>query len=626
LEVQIMRIFTRGLFVALFALLANTALAEYYPLLPSAMGGAGTNNGAGPPNAYTSGTQYVNTIDHSIWTLANGIWTQTGYTSAPGAVSPFGYTYSAVTNPSSTALAPNAVTSATLEEWFSPTSGLYSDTGCSVPTTSGAIACWGDASGNGNNATQSTSGNRPTYAASSINGLSTVAFAGASNQYLSNPYFTEPGTVFVVYKINNNVGTSYGAQTLISGDLANSTQIPYGIQQLAYASGGQLSYFRNFTNSTYLYGETSPAIGAYGVAAMRTDAQTFTMYNFGQQSGPIHFTIAGTTKSTAVEAFIGAISYQASVGGFLNGNIAEIIVYNGYLSDSDFEGIEGYLQNKYALAPGSGKYLWATFSDGSGNESLMMAQSNDGITWVPRPVNFDNGVGVSPKCERDPSIHRWHGQLLLAFTAACTATPTGTSFGVAISNDGGYNFSPVPIKVDMSSVVSGGNAAVWAPEWFEDSDSSLHIIVAASSSEPTGFQLYEVHPTAPDLSTWSSPVEITGTSLSSDMIDPFMVKVGGTYYLWYKDNTTTFQGYLSSTSLTSGYVVVESGNWASWGGDQEGAVLLNLGGDHWRIYLDDSGGVHYRYADSFNAWATWTTLTAVTSPVSLSHGTIIPTP
>ena len=50
-------------------------------------------------------------------------------------------------------------------------------TGGSTPSTGGAIARWEDKSGNANNASQATAGDRPTYLATGLNNLPTISFS-----------------------------------------------------------------------------------------------------------------------------------------------------------------------------------------------------------------------------------------------------------------------------------------------------------------------------------------------------------------------------------------------------------------------------------------------------------------
>jgi hypothetical protein len=102
-----------------------------------------------------------------------------------------------------------------------------------------------------------------------------------------------------------------------------------------------------------------------------------------------------------------------------------------------------------------------------------------------------------------------------------------------------------------------------------------------------------------------------------------VVKREGTFYLWYKNETTKYIEYASSTSLTSGYTVVESGDWAGWGSGLEGMTLVHLEPDTWRIYFDDYNNDVFYWSESDDGWATWSAKTAVETPYYTQHPHIL---
>lgn len=276
-------------------------------------------------------------------------------------------------------------------------------------------------------------------------------------------------------------------------------------------------------------------------------------------------------------------------------------------------------------------YLWAAFSPGA--QSLHILESNDGISWADENVSYtpSNAGGYV----RDPTIAYFaaQGKFWIAHTNT-TFGVANTSFNLGSSTNANI-FSAVQ-QVDMSSLISGANAQVWAPEWIHNPDGSPwldsnglpHIIVSASNSgiQGTNFQFYETHPTnASDFSQpWSAPVLITGTSLSVNMIDAYPIVDGSTITFWYKDETTKYIGYMtgSTASLTSGYSITQSGNWAGWGQPHEGESIISTGGNNWRIYLDAQGDGYY-YSDSTDNGATWSAKTLITAPYTVQHGTVI---
>lgn len=249
--------------------------------------------------------------------------------------------------------------------------------------------------------------------------------------------------------------------------------------------------------------------------------------------------------------------------------------------------------------------------------------SFDGIafTQVTDSMLFDFGDS-----SRDPSILHWDNQYWVAHTG-----PSGDEvFTVWNSAQlaGQWNQIAQP---DCSSI-NPGPFRVWAPEWFVDPDDegldAVHIFFSASYLAFDDFQLYEIHPTNRTMTTWSAPVIITGTSLPDNMIDPFMVKKDGLYQLWYKEEDAGYIEYMTSSSLTSGYTVTETGNWASWG-TMEAVNLVKLDDGRWRAYMVDNAGfgtIDTLYSDSVDDWATWTTPAPIITPFLTSHGTTIRIP
>lgn len=239
---------------------------------------------------------------------------------------------------------------------------------------------------------------------------------------------------------------------------------------------------------------------------------------------------------------------------------------------------------------------------------------------------------------RDPSILKVGSKWWIAHTnISFTAT---TSFDVASTTDG-TNFTFVK-SVDMSSVTGNtSDSYAWAPEWFVDTDGSVHVFVSLNAGVPNpfAFGIYETHPTTADMLNWSLPVQMTkvgGGDVQTNIIDPFMVKRGSTYYLWFKDSNQFIQ-YASSASLTSGYTVQTSGDWAGFGyadpGDggktrKEGECLVQLPDGRWLILLDQDG-VHMFYSIGDANWtpASWST-PVLLPPIQSGkfipqHGTVV---
>ena len=76
------------------------------------------------------------------------------------------------------------------------------------------------------------------------------------------------------------------------------------------------------------------------------------------------------------------------------------------------------------------------------------------------------------------------------------------------------------------------------------------------------------------------------------------MKVGSTYHVFAKNETTKYIEHATATSLTGPWTIVGSGNWAGWGSGLEGPALVQLPDGRWRLYFDNYAAGHYYYADS----------------------------
>lgn len=280
-------------------------------------------------------------------------------------------------------------------------------------------------------------------------------------------------------------------------------------------------------------------------------------------------------------------------------------------------------------------FLWSVFQAGT-SSPLRMLQSQGGTSWNNRPVSYTpcNAGGYV----RDPSIAKFAAQNKHYIVHTNTTFGlANTTFDLAVSSDGANTFTCVQ-QIDMSSVSSGVNSQVWAPEWARNADGTpwldsnisgcprVYVTASSTGLSDTGFQIYETHPTnCSDFSqAWSAPVLVTGTSLPANMIDAYPYISGSTINLWIKNETDKCVGYLTSTTSapTSGYTVTKSGNWAGWACNLEGESVIQTQGGL-RIYLDALGAGYY-YSDSSDGGATWSAKTLINSvPFTPAHGTVI---
>jgi hypothetical protein len=485
--------------------------------------------------------------------------------------------------------------------WLKADSGVYIDSGVTLATNGQSVAQWNDQSGNSNHATQPTSGYRPVFKTNVQNGLPSVQFTAASLQYLFNAYQAMPITVLAVFIR----GSGPGEYAILGADDSSHSSVD-GAYYFASAgnTGNPAQTFVQTTTGFVQALSTNgfTAITGPGVTThlVNTTAKTvqaaLNFYSPPVTSGAWTGTLV-PIDTTTNKPVIGSAWYNRGLAtNYANGDLCELLIYNSLLTPAQIAQLQYYLAVRWGLLAPQPTYLCAefcnqSFTNGASNTAnnlLRILSSSNGTTWSTQPISYTpNGND----CVRNPRIFQpTAGNLWLAHSSGpFAAGPYVESYFDVASSADSINWNYVA-SVDCSAVVgSGTGAAVWSPAWFIDSSGNPHIIVSLSSTGTTddlGFQIYELHPTNPAMTAWSAPVALTGTALPANIIDPYLLQIGGTYYLWYKNETTKYVEVVTSTSMLSGYnTALWTGNWAAWNTIESPCPVLV--GTQWYIYLSD---------------------------------------
>jgi hypothetical protein len=268
-------------------------------------------------------------------------------------------------------------------------------------------------------------------------------------------------------------------------------------------------------------------------------------------------------------------------------------------------------------------YLGSFFGiDGSDNPILEMMISGDAENFVslawPLPVPDSEGI-------RDPSI----------FYDGTTFWLCGTTEGSLSQNTFSLYSSPAPgvewtFVANVSTATGGTVNNTFAPEWFIDTDNSVHVIVALNvAGFGYEFQIFELHPTNSGMTTWSTPVMIFYPG-GQGGYDPFMVSPAispsGEYSLFWHDEGGNDIQYATSSTLTGTYTQQSSGNWLGIGTGVEGPCLLLIGST-WYLYFDNSEDQLYtgqeQFITSTDNWATWSAQQNIGQDVAMTkQGTV----
>jgi hypothetical protein len=245
-----------------------------------------------------------------------------------------------------------------------------------------------------------------------------------------------------------------------------------------------------------------------------------------------------------------------------------------------------------AAAPPPGqwsRYTMTAFTNSS--------ESNMYVYEAPDATGFRllRGPAFTPPSGliRDPSIIRHtDGRYYVVYTTNWT----GNTIGFATSTDRvNWTF------LRNHTIPLAGVQRTWAPEWFVD-NGTVNIIVSLSTNGTT-FMPYRLTATNSGLTAFSNPAVLSG--LGPNYIDTFLVRIGSTYHAFTKNETTKFIEYATASSLTGPYTFRRTGNWAGWGGPNEGQALVPLDNGGWRIYFDGYTIGQYFFSDSYDTFNTW---------------------
>lgn len=199
------------------------------------------------------------------------------------------------------------------------------------------VTTWEDSSTANNDATQATGAAKPVYKTNIVNGKPVLRFDAA--RYMDTPANStlsqtdDTITIFAVARL----GATAGFSAIISCDTGDDGW------KLHHDNGNSFFKFR--------YGSQAPSFPAvnttdFHIYAGVVDATNTSPFMDGTAVTPV--ATDTTTAQIDTKARIGAYRSN-STSNLLNGDIAEILIYDSALSSTDREAIEGYLGWKYGI-------------------------------------------------------------------------------------------------------------------------------------------------------------------------------------------------------------------------------------------------------------------------------------
>ena len=250
-------------------------------------------------------------------------------------------------------------------------------TGGSLVAADGGVARWEDKSGNARHATQATSGSRPLRKTSQQNGLGTLFFnesallsvpsSTAAFKFLHSTnssifFVTRPGTTSNPQKrltlLSTSTGGSGGQPAFNifyeDRDLPDDNYTANDACNVLIGRASGSGVVVDVGGTTTPVGLTNWTANQYSVISCVLRPENATASNRLSQRKNGGSAITGNTGTATPgtadapqNLTIGSLGGSASV--LWLGNIAEIIIYNAALSDTDRAAVESYLMSKWGI-------------------------------------------------------------------------------------------------------------------------------------------------------------------------------------------------------------------------------------------------------------------------------------
>ena len=227
------------------------------------------------------------------------------------------------------ALLPNLLPNLTL--W------LDASDGSTIMESGNSVSAWSDKSENGNDATQGTPGLQPNTNTNTQNSRNVITYNGSNSLSLASGVYSIPNgsnTLFAVCKTNN----STAQQRVLNMTTTNSSD--YGL--IYTPTVGEVIYYNN--------------LSGLGVAATGVSDTNYNIFSCWRDGTDVSISVNGGAASAnntrggdvpAIdEASLGAFQTSAN---FLDGDIAEVIIYSRLLTTPEITAINQYLSNKWAI-------------------------------------------------------------------------------------------------------------------------------------------------------------------------------------------------------------------------------------------------------------------------------------
>jgi hypothetical protein len=206
-------------------------------------------------------------------------------------------------------------------------------------TPLGAVASWPDISGNERHATQNTGTKQPTNTAGQLNGKPALYFDNGDTLVLPSSFYALAAGAFTLFAVADRTSESGASDVIFSLSEAGATRTYLRFESVS----GQVNFTSNTTGGS--------AVTRTGLT--NTNYQIFralrngTSLQIQANNGAVGAGAFGADETGIDAAHIGSMADSAN---YLDGYIAEIIVFNYALSAQEIIDVNTYLSAKWGIA------------------------------------------------------------------------------------------------------------------------------------------------------------------------------------------------------------------------------------------------------------------------------------
>ena len=279
---------------------------------------------------------------------------------------------------------------------------------------SNKVSAWADQSGNSANGSQANSANQPTWVDNVINGQPVLRFDGTNDH---------------IQGTNNGYNPSGGDYTIFVVHRRSSSAAWTGVFTYNNTSGVQGAPIASWINATDQFGVNAAGISATGVSVNLSGAPSDVYLSTIQRKGGtagnggalqvrsvsdwLLLQASGTqswTSGSSAGYTVGRHWWQAADEHYLNGDVAEVIVYDRSLSPSERSRVDTYLGKKYNrnVVQSDFRYTGHYFHEKSGLSLAPFRAYNSNLgRWISRdPIEENGGANLYGYVSNNP-ISLW---------------------------------------------------------------------------------------------------------------------------------------------------------------------------------------------------------------------------